>query len=68
MPRLSYSQETTQKLMFTVFKKNTKIVLKLKCGTFFSSLSHRSDSNKNSDYIAIFLSLISSFCGQHLKI
>ena len=27
-----------------------------------------SDSNISSDYIAIFLSLISSFCGQHLKI
>ena len=31
-------------------------------------LQHRSDSNISSDFIAIFLSLISSFCGQHLKI
>ena len=29
---------------------------------------HRSDSNKSSDYIAIFLSLISSFYEQHFKI
>ena len=30
-------------------------------------LTHRSDSNQGSDYIAIFLSLISGFSGQHLK-
>ena len=29
------------------------------------ALKHRSDSNISSDYIVIFLSLISSFCGQH---
>ena len=29
---------------------------------------HRSDSNQGSDYIANFLSLISGFSGQHLKI
>ena len=31
-------------------------------------LEHSSDSNISSDYIAIFLSLISSFYGQHFKI
>ena len=31
-------------------------------------LEHRLDSNITSDYIVFFLSLISSFYGQHLKI
>ena len=43
----------------------TYIVL-VKCGP--NHQNHRLDSNISFDYIAIFLSLISSFYGQHLKI